>query len=136
MVLPEEAGIGAVPPVGASLPSVAKRSAPAISPITFRGGQRAAAARGEQLRRVVIDQRGELCLQLANPGGARGDLTHKLRDSHARDSHGRLLRAGEPAGDLPEPLVDVQRSGWDFELGPHVVQTPAELLLIGGAGGD
>ena len=35
LVLPEEAGIGAAPPVRASLASVAKRSAPAISPISF-----------------------------------------------------------------------------------------------------
>ena len=34
-VLPEEAGIGALPPVRASFESVADRSAPAISPISL-----------------------------------------------------------------------------------------------------
>ena len=34
----------------------------------LRCGQRTAASLGEQLRRVAFDQRGELCLQLADPG--------------------------------------------------------------------
>ena len=96
----------------------------------LRGGQRTAASLGEQLRRVALDQGGELCLQLANPGRARGDLTHELaRDPHAR----RLLGASEAAGDLPQPLAGVQRPGRDLELGPEVVQMPAQPLLVGGA---
>ena len=54
-----EAGIGPVPLVRASLASVAKRSAPAISPTSF-AGQRAAAALGEQLRSVGRGQPREL----------------------------------------------------------------------------
>jgi hypothetical protein len=54
-----EAGIGAVPLVRASLASVPKRSAPAISPISFAavsGPQ----PLGEQLRGVGRNQLGEL----------------------------------------------------------------------------
>jgi hypothetical protein len=39
-------------------------------------------------------------------------------------------RARQAARNLPEPLLGVQRSAWDLELGPHVVQMPAQSLLI------
>ena len=63
----------------------------------------------------------------------RGDLAHEL----AGDPHPRgLLGAGEAAGDLPEPFGGVERAGRDLELGPEVVQMPAQPLLILAASGD
>src|SRR5215211_2464688 len=45
----------------------------------------------------------------------------------------RLLGPGEAARDLPQPLAGVQRPGRDLELGPEVVQMPAQPLLVGRA---
>ena len=65
---------------------------------------------------------------------ARGELTAPARKGQLR--HAAALGASEAAGDLPKPLAGVQRPGWDLELGPEVVQMPAQPLLVGGAGGD
>jgi hypothetical protein len=56
--------------------------------------QRAASSLCEQLRRVAFDQRGEFCLRLASPGGARGDLTHEL----ARPARASLVGPGRGDG--------------------------------------
>ena len=66
---PEEAGIGAEPAVRASLASVAKRSTPAISPISLAAVSDAAAALGEQPRRERGDERGELALERVDRRG-------------------------------------------------------------------
>ena len=120
--------------VRASFASVAKRSTPAISPISFAAVSGAAAALGEQLRRVALDERGELCLEFADPAGARGDLAQ--RSSRATRTRVVCCGAREAAGDRPQPLVGVQRAGRDLELGPEVVQMPAQPLLVAGAGRD
>jgi hypothetical protein len=128
-VLPEEAGIGAAPPVRASFESVANRSAPAISPISLAAVS-GPHPRSFSLRGVAFDERGQLCLELADASGARGDQAHELaRDPHARG----LLCASEPAGGVPEPLGGVERPGRDLQLGPEIVQVPAQPLLIAGA---
>jgi hypothetical protein len=63
----------------------------------------------------------------------RGDLAHELaRDPHP---HG-LLGARQAARELRKPLVGVERAGRDLELGPEVVEMPAQPLLVLGAGGD
>jgi hypothetical protein len=56
LVLPELTGIGATPAARASLASVANRLAPAISPSSLAGSQRAEAGLGEQLRRGLLDE--------------------------------------------------------------------------------
>jgi len=102
--LPEEAGIGAAPPVRASLASVAKRSAPADLADELGGGKGAATALCKQLRGVAFNQRRELRLELADAGSVRCDLAHELAcDPHTRG----LLGAGETAGDFPESLGGV-----------------------------
>ena len=63
MVLPELTGIGAMPAARASLASLEKRWAPAISPISLAGGQRPEAGLGEQLRRDLGDELGDLGLE-------------------------------------------------------------------------
>ena len=63
LVLPELTGIGAMPPARASLASVVKRWAPAISPIELACGQRPEAGLGEQLRRDLGDELGDLGLE-------------------------------------------------------------------------
>ena len=99
----------------------------------LRGGQRPAPALGEQLGRVAADERGELCLELADTRCAGADLAHEL----ACDPHPRaLLGACQTAGDPPEPLAGVQGPGGDLELGPQVVQVPAQPLLLAGTGRD
>ena len=132
-MLPEEAGIGAAAAGAGELGVGGEAVGAGDLADQLGGGQRAAAAFGEQLRRVALDERGELCLEFADACGAGGDLAHELaRDPHARG----LRRAGEAAGGLPEPLGGVQRAGRDLELGPEVVQMPAQPLLIAAAGCD
>ena len=127
MVLPEEAGIGARP-AGACELCVGREAVGAGDLADqLRCGQRPTAALLKQLWRVALDERGELCLEFADPAGARGDLAHELAgDPHACG----LLGAREAAGDRPEPLVGVQRAGRDLQLGPEVVQMPAQPLLV------
>jgi hypothetical protein len=88
-----EAGIGAVPLVRELRVGAEAVGAGDLAD-QLGGGQRTAAALGEQLRRVGGHQLGELRLELADAGGARGDLAHQV----ARDPHpGRLFGAREAA---------------------------------------
>jgi hypothetical protein len=63
LVLPELTGIGAMPPARASLASLVKRWAPAISPIELAGRQGPDAGFGEQLRCGLGDEFCDLCLE-------------------------------------------------------------------------
>ena len=56
--------------------------------------------------------------------------------SRANELAGGLRCAGETAAGVPEPFGGIERAGWDLELGPEVVQMPAQSLLVAGAGGD
>jgi hypothetical protein len=47
-----------------------------------------------------------------------------------------LLGAREPARDFPQPFAGVERPARDLELGPQVVQMPAQSLLVLGATRD
>ena len=69
-MLPEEAGIGALPPVRASLASVRESVGAGDLADQLGGGQRTAAAFFEQLRGVAFDERGEFCLEFADALGA------------------------------------------------------------------
>jgi hypothetical protein len=62
LVRPELAGIGAIRAARARLASVAKRSAPAISPTGLAATQRLAAALGDDLGGDVRDHVGDLDL--------------------------------------------------------------------------
>jgi hypothetical protein len=63
-VRPELAGIGAMPAALASLASVENRSAPAIAD-ELCGGQRPAAGFGDELRRGLTDEFGDLRLEFS-----------------------------------------------------------------------
>jgi hypothetical protein len=96
-------------------------------------GERAAAALGEQLRRVALDEGGELCLEFTDAFGVGGDVADEL----ARDPDAcGLFGAGEPPGGFAEPFGGVERSVWDLELRPEIVQVPAQPLLIAAPSGD
>ena len=63
MVLPELTGIGATPAARASLASVAKRCGAGDLADELGGGQRPEAGLGEQLRRDLGDELGDLGLE-------------------------------------------------------------------------
>jgi hypothetical protein len=87
------------------------------------GGQHAAAAFGEQLRGQLGDEPGELALE-------RIDRARELADASqlvSGDSHlGDLLGARQPRADAVLPLGMDERARRDLELGPQIVQAPAQ----------
>ena len=74
------------------------------------GGQGAAAALGEQLRRVAFDERGELCLELVD---ARGELADAATSSSRRSSREWSAVRGRAGGEaFPSQLaVSARRPG-------------------------
>jgi hypothetical protein len=77
-----------------------------------------------------------LCDLLLQGGGALGavaDRPHQLAgDPHA----GPLLGAGELSGNPLQPEGPVQAAGRQLQLGPEVVQMPAQALLVFRSGLD
>jgi hypothetical protein len=129
-VRPEDAGIGADPAVRASF-GVGREALDAGDfADQLGGGQHAAAALGQQPRRELGDQRRELALE-------RVDRARQLADAAqlvARDLHpGCLLSAPQPASDALLPAAADQRAFGDLELGPEVVQGPAQVVDQRGA---
>ena len=123
MRLPEEAGIGATPARRANLASVAKALGAGGLGDQLGGGQRAAALQLQQLGRLGFDQGGDLAFELAARRVRRRISAHQL----AGDPHpGALLGAGELAGEPIQPDDAVQGAGRDLQLGPEVVQVPAQ----------
>jgi hypothetical protein len=92
------------------------------------GGRQGAAARQrQQLRRLGLDERGELALERPDTTRALADRAHQLaRHPHP---HG-LLGPGQAPADPVEPLVAVERPGGNLELRPEVVQVPAQAALV------
>ena len=94
------------------------------------GGQRAAAAVGEQPRRERGDERGEF--------GSRSVIARV--SSRTRRSSSRAMRTravcsarARRAGDARLPAWRGQRAQRDLELGPEVVQLPAQIVDQRGA---
>ena len=119
-------GSAPTPAMRASLASVAKRSTPAISPISLaavstpqprsassRGAS--AATRAASSRSSVVDRAGELA-----------DAAQLVaRDPHARG----LLGARQAAGDArPASRGAISARGGISSLGPEVVQVPAQVV--------
>ena len=102
MVLPELTGIGARPAARASFASVEKRPAPAISPTSLAAVNGPNPGLGEQLRRDLGDELGDLGLErfdrlgeLAQPA----QLVARDPDAH------RLLGPREAPADPRAPLA-------------------------------
>ena len=96
----------------------------------LRGEQHADPGFGEQLRRDLVDQGGDLVVEVfGGAGELAGAADHVAGD---RDLDG-LLGAGEPGGDLGLPAGLGERLGGDLQVRPEVVQLPAQLVDQAGA---
>ena len=126
LVLPELTGIGATPAARASLASLAKRPAPAISPTSL------AAVRGPKPGSVSS------CGATVTTSAAisRSSALMVCESSRMRrssiagdaDAH-RLLRPGEATRDPGRPATVEQRAAGQFELRPEVVQMPLQRVI-------
>lgn len=97
------------------------------------GDQRAAAFELQQLGRPAGDQSCDLAFELFGPANATANLDHQLAGNpHAS----ALLDAGQLASEAIEPAGPVKASRRQLQLGPEVVQVPAQPLLVCGAGLD
>ena len=126
LVLPELTGIGATPAARASLASVAKRCGAGDLADELGGGQRPEAGLGEQVRRDLGDEVGDL-------GFERLDRLRELADAAQlvagdADAH-RLLGAREPPGDARAPVAVKQRAARQLQFGPEVVQMPLQRVV-------
>ena len=126
MRLPEEAGIGATPARRASLASEEKREAPAISPRSLAalstpqpGNSSSWGARAAPRRR----SRSKLC-------GTPGAVANRPGELAGDADPCALGSAGKLAGDAIEPEDAVKASRRQLQLGPELVQVPAQALLI------
>ena len=130
---PELAGIGAIPAARASLASVAKRSAPAISPTSL------AAVSGPQPRSATscgATWATRSAISVSSALMVCGQLAHAAQ-LVARDAHAhRLLGARQAPGDLARPLLREQRAAGQRQLGPEVVQVPLQRAVERHPGAD
>ena len=126
MVLPELTGIGASPAARASLASVAKRSAPAISPTSLAavsgpkpGSESSCGAIWATSWAISASSALIVCGEFAQaPQLVAGDP----------DAH-RLLGARQAPADPGAPLGREQRAAGQRELGPEIVQVPLERVV-------
>jgi hypothetical protein len=89
------------------------------------GGQRSAPLFGQQRRRRLGDQVGQLGLQRVDRPGELADAAKLVtRDPDA----GQLSGTSETAVDAVLPDRGDQCPRWDLELGPKVVQVPAQIV--------
>ena len=126
LVLPELTGIGATPAARASLASLANRPAPAISPTSLAAVKRPEAGLGEQLRRDLGDELGDLGLERLDRLGELADAAQLVAGD--ADAH-RLLSPREPTRDARAPVAVEQRAARQLELGPEVVQMPLQRVV-------
>lgn len=87
----------------------------------------------QQLGSLGLDQGADLALELGGPAGAAADLEHKPT---GHPHPGALPGSGELAGHPLQPDDPVQGAGRDLQLGPEVVQVPAQAALVFKAGLD
>ena len=126
LVLPELTGIGATPAARASLASVLKRCGAGDLADELGGGQRAEAGLGEQVRRDLGDQVGDLGFEGLDRLGELADAAQFVAGD--ADAH-RLLGAREPAGDARAPIAVEQRAARQLQFGPEVVQMPLQRVV-------
>jgi hypothetical protein len=81
---------------------VARRCGPAISPISFAGRQRPEAGLGEQLRRDLGDELGDLEFERVDGLGERAHVAQLV--AHDPDAR-RLLGATQAPSDARPPLL-------------------------------
>ena len=125
-VRPELTGIGARPAARASLASVAKRAAPAISPTSFAAVSGPNPGSIEQLRRDLADELGDLGFQRVDRLGQLAQTAQLVAGDP--DAH-RLLGARQAPRDARAPLAVEQRAAGQLELGPEVVQVPLQRVI-------
>ena len=126
LVRPELTGIGARPAARASLASVAKRSAPAISPTSLAAVSGPNPGSAEQLRRDPGDELGDLGLERFDRLGQLAQAAQLVAGDP--DAH-RLLGPGQAPADPAAPLAREQRAARQHELGPEVVQVPLQRVV-------
>ena len=124
-VVPRRRGSARSPAVRASLASVAKRSAPAISPISLAAVSapqpRSASSRGASSATSAASSRSSSLI-------AR--VSSRMRRSSSRAIRTRAVcsaRARRPATRSCQ-WARISAPGWDLELGPEVVQLPAQVV--------
>lgn len=94
-------------------------------PDELRGDQDPAAALGKQLGSDVRDEYRELARELVDCSCQLADTAQLITgDPHA----GRLLSASEATGDALLPANGAQSASGDLELGPRVVEVPAQVV--------
>ena len=98
---------------------------PATSPISLAAIRTPDAALGEQLRRDLAHELGELLVQLVDGCGQLTDPGDLIAGDP--DPSGRL-RLPQPAGDLQLPASADQGTLRDLPAGPQIVQLPAQLV--------
>ena len=106
-MLPELAGIGATPAARASLAGVAKRWAPAISPMSLAAMSGPKPGSASSCGAICFDEFGDLAGERLDGVGELAQAAQLVaRDP---DAH-RLLGAGQPSSDLGAPLLREQRA--------------------------
>src|SRR5512132_15072 len=125
-VLAALAGIGATPATRASFAGVAKAPRAGDLADEVGGDQRPEAGFAEQLRRDVLDERGDLALELVDGLGELAPAAqHVARDAHAH----RLLGACHTAADPRRALLREQRAAGQRQLRPEVMQMPEQRAV-------
>ena len=115
-----------MPAARASLASVAKRWAPAISPTSLAAVSGPNPGSVEQVRRDLGDQVGDLGFQRLDRLGQFADAAQLVAGDP--DAH-RLLGPSEPARDARAPLAVKQRAARELQLGPEIVQMPLQRVV-------
>ena len=133
-MLPLEAGIGAMPASRASLAGLRKRSMPAISAISLAAVSVPHAGQLEQPRLQAADEQQRARARAQRPRG-RARFRRRTWARITRTSASCGLRARRPASRSSQTRRSRQPVG-QLELGPAVVQKPAQPVLDAGALGD
>jgi hypothetical protein len=89
-------------------------------------GERPQTGLAEQLRRDLVDEGADLCLERLERLGELADAAQLVtRDADARG----LLGAREPSGDARAPGAVEQRAARQSQFGPEVVQMPLQRVV-------
>ncbi len=126
LVLPELTGIGATPAARASLASAGEAAGAGDLADELGRGQRPEAGLGEQLRRDLGDQAGDLALERLDGLRELADAAQLVAGD--ADAH-RLLGPREPTRDPRRPGAVEQRAAGQSQLGPEVVQMPLQRVV-------
>jgi hypothetical protein len=124
--------MGADPAMRPSLASVAKRSTPAISPMSLAAMSTPQPGSARSWRDLG-DEDAEFALQGVDGASEFADASQLVAGDEEVDV---LLGAAEAAGDALLPAGAGQDALGDLELGPEVVQVPAQVVDQRGALGD